>query len=349
MEQLQAYLVTNGVSARQLSPSAINCYLDCKLKFYLNHVMRVKESDEVEEDMEANTIGSIFHEAMKELMRRYEGRIVTAAALREMLNDEMRLTLEVNRAFTHIYLRVNNDVHERPKDSPSADDIPVVTDRQVVQPQGRHRIMQEVLLELVRRTLRHDIELTPFTYISGEQQVSTQISFDQGRHRVGLHGSIDRIDQVQADSDSVDQSAGGIRIIDYKTGIGRLIFSSMEQVFDATLENRPKYVLQTMLYALMCRQSGLTAPDAGLFPNIYYLRNLAADTSTRLICKPDRNSPGKMVSYDDFGQQFRELLDCLLTELFNPEVPFTQTMHTSVCRNPLTKAAKCPFVDICRR
>ena len=50
---------------RGISPSALNTYLECRLKFYFNYIVRIKEVREVEEDLDARVLGDFFHKVME--------------------------------------------------------------------------------------------------------------------------------------------------------------------------------------------------------------------------------------------------------------------------------------------
>ena len=51
----------NSKEDRYLSPSAINTYIDCSLKFYLRYVAGIGEADEVLEEIDAAGFGSVVH------------------------------------------------------------------------------------------------------------------------------------------------------------------------------------------------------------------------------------------------------------------------------------------------
>ena len=46
-----------------LSPSAINCYLDCSLRFFYRYIMGVEKYKEVVNEIQKNDFGLIFHKA----------------------------------------------------------------------------------------------------------------------------------------------------------------------------------------------------------------------------------------------------------------------------------------------
>jgi hypothetical protein len=57
-----------------ISPSALNTYIECRLRFYLRHVAKVKEPDEVEEDLDARVLGNFLHSVMELFYRRIQQR-----------------------------------------------------------------------------------------------------------------------------------------------------------------------------------------------------------------------------------------------------------------------------------
>ena len=135
----------------------------------------------------------------------------------------------------------------------------------------------------------------------------------------------------------IDEKEGKLRIIDYKTGTGKLDFKNLEEVFEHNKENRPKFVLQTFLYCELYEERNITNNTT---PGIYYLRDVFKDDfDTELTNKEKRE---KVVSYSDYKDEFRNLLTFCLEEIFDPETPFVQTENHKVCQY-------CPYKSICNR
>jgi len=65
MKLLKPFL-TPG-SKKGISATAINDYLDCPLRFYLSYVLEIKEDKEIEEIIEEDIFGTIFHKVMEEI------------------------------------------------------------------------------------------------------------------------------------------------------------------------------------------------------------------------------------------------------------------------------------------
>lgn len=57
------------LAEKGLSPSLLNSFRSCPLQFYFHYVAGIREPDEVEETIEANTLGTIIHGALEELYK----------------------------------------------------------------------------------------------------------------------------------------------------------------------------------------------------------------------------------------------------------------------------------------
>lgn len=60
-----------------MSPSSLNSYRDCKLRFYFHYIAHLREPKEVLETIGADTLGTIIHEALKILYEPAIGTILT--------------------------------------------------------------------------------------------------------------------------------------------------------------------------------------------------------------------------------------------------------------------------------
>ena len=304
-EKLNEYF--NG--DKNLSPSALTTYISCPLKFYFNYIAKIKENKEITEEIEANTFGSIFHDAMKELYAPYLGKEITKTILTELLADKEKISMCIDRAIDHSEFN----------DSKSS------------RFNSRIEIIREVLKKYILRTIQIDLKYAPFELISLEEKYSAKLSFElkELRKTVSLGGIIDRIDRKNK----------SIRIIDYKTGsikTNAFSFNDINELFDPKPEILRKEIFQTMLYAFVYDQN--TSHTETIVPKIYPIRKLFNN-------EPVGNIKYKKVMLDDYKQCSDDYLDKLksvLRELFHPEMPFTRTENLSLC-------AYCPYNKICLR
>lgn len=292
---------------RALSASAINTYLDCSLKFYFSVVEQIQEEDEITETVERDVFGSILHKVMEELYAPFKGKLVTADLLKLLRKDQPLLTGAIARAFAELFFK-----------SP------------VVRPlEGENFLTGEMIRKYVEKILEQDARFTPFHYVESEKKVRAALTLHNGKV-VQLKGFIDR----------VDSSDRTLRIVDYKTGSGKLAFESVEGLFDKEAKDRPKAVMQVFLYAWMYQQ----LPEYGgqpIQPAIYYLRTLFQGSFDPVVQQTrGRGKADKVDAFQTFSSDFEESLRQCLDEIFNPDLPFTQTATGKAC-------AYCPFRGLC--
>ena len=292
---------------RALSASAINTYLDCPLKFYFSVLEQIQEEDEITETVERDVFGSILHKVMEDLYAPFKGKLVTADLLKLLRKDQPLLTGTIARAFAELFFK-----------SP------------VVRPlEGENFLTGEMIRKYAEKILEQDARFTPFHYIESEKKVRATITLSD-RRIVQLKGFIDRVD-------SLDRV---LRIVDYKTGSGKLEFESVEGLFDKEAKDRPKAVMQVFLYAWMYQQlpeyTGMP-----IQPAIYYLRTLFQRSFDPVVeQKKGRGKADKVNSFQDFTADFEGKLRQCLDEIFNLDIPFTQTETGKAC-------TYCSFRGLC--
>ena len=306
LQQLQDFSRTGS---RDLSASAINAYLDCPLKFYFMKIENIEEEDEVTETIESDIFGSILHKVMEELYQPMRGKLVTADILKLIRDDERLLTDTITRVFAEIFFKSDT---LRPLE-------------------GQNYLIGEMIRLYARKILERDARYTPFHYVESEKLVRQLISLSDGTE-VRLKGFIDRVDAIDSK----------LRIVDYKTGSGQLVFDTIHSLFDRELKDRPKAVMQVFLYAWMYgRQKGFDGRD--IQPTIYYMRQLFEENFNPAVAH--RIAWGKqerVESFTPFESDFESELRSCLDEIFDASVDFTQTENDKVC-------GYCQFRSLCGR
>jgi len=276
---------------RSLSASLVNVYINCPLKFYFTALEGLSEEEAVEETVEADVFGSIFHRLMETLYNRHQGMTITPDLLTSLVKDEALLNRTLERAFARYYFRDEN--HPRPLE-------------------GQHYLIGEILKSYVKQTLEMDKQFTPFSYLGSEYQFKSSYRVND-ELEISFKGSIDRIDRV---GDSV-------RIIDYKTGKGETTFREMATLFDASKNNRPYQILQVLIYGLFYLQEN---PGTVISPALYYLRSVYDRLDP--VIRYDKHSVSDLSL---LLPEFRHHFDALLEEIFNPALPFRQTENIRSC------------------
>lgn len=219
-----------------LSASLINNYINCPLQFYFVAVEGLSEEKEVQESVESDIFGTIYHAIMQQVYYRYRNKPVLPDTLKAITGNDKYLTDLIERSFAEHYFR-------------QKDKRRTLT--------GHHYLVGEILRNYVKQTLYFDGQFAPFEYIDSEHRFKSVHRVSENLS-VNMKGSIDRIDNVE----------NTLRIIDYKSGKGELNFKDIDQLFDGSKSNRPYQILQVFIYALFY-DSALP-----ISPAIYYLRNI---------------------------------------------------------------------------
>lgn len=304
MRRLDAY---RKGGSKAISASAINTYLDCPLKFYFSVVEGIREEEEVSETIESDVFGSILHKVMEELYKPFQGKMVTVDLLKAIRKDTALLTGAIARAFASEFFKT-----------------------EVVRSlTGQNYLIGEMIRKYVEKILERDGKLTPFVYIESERKINGLISLSD-HSEIRLKGFIDRVDEV----------LDAIRIIDYKSGSGTTTFSSIESLFNKEEKDRAKAVMQVFMYCWMyahfTENKGKT-----IQPGIYYVRSLFSDPfDPSVYHRIERGKSEKVEDFSGYAQAFEEGVRGCLDEIFNPEIPFTQTPTGKAC-------SYCPFKGIC--
>lgn len=303
LSQLDAYTQSEQTT---LSPSALNIYMECPLRFYFRYIAYIQEKEEMAEELDHRLLGNIFHECSQSLYTTIHSGEITEEDIEKLLADDALIEHHIKNS----YLKVYDQHTSRLIDS------------------GNNELILNVIKKYLREMLIYDKKHCPFQLISMEQKYTlpVEISTPTGMRSIYIGGFIDRI----------DQTAQGIRVIDYKTGADNTTFKSIPSVFDPENTTRNKAAFQTMLYCLMFAHS---APiNAPLIPGIYSTKALfGRDYNYMLRCDKDYIN-----NFSQYQDEFLENLVPLLEQLYSPSVAFTQTSQPKKCRT-------CPYNTICRR
>lgn len=294
------------------SPSALNTYLDCRLKFYYRYVAGLKAPDEVSAEIDSALFGTIFHRAAELVYKDLtaNGKEIRKDDLEQVLRNDIKLQNYVDTAFKEEFFHVA--LTEKPEFN------------------GTQLINAKVITSYLRQLLRNDLQYAPFFMEGMEKKVTEIIEIEtpQGKLALNIGGTIDRID-------SKDDT---LRIVDYKTGGSPKTPENIKQLFTPA-DGRPNYIFQTFLYAsIMCRKQSLKVA-----PSLLYIHRAASETYSPVIEMGEARQPKIPVNnFAFYEDEFRERLQTLLQEIYNPEEAFTQTEDTKKCEF-------CDFRELCRR
>ena len=313
MRRMQSLFDVRANPKAKFSPSALNYYLDCPLKFYYRYVAGLSAPDEVSAEIDSATFGSIFHYAAEHIYKDLttHGKVINKEALETLLRNEVKLQDYVDTAFKKLFFNVPQN--EKPEYN------------------GVQLINSAVIARYLKQLLQNDLRYAPFTFIASEMEVDEPIDIQtpKGVIKSRIGGIIDRMDSKD----------GTLRIVDYKTGGDADTPPHVESLFIPD-KKRSNYVFQTFLYAaIMCRKQ----PTMKIAPALLYIHRAATETYSPVIQMGEPRKPKEAVEdFSKYEKEYRERLQRLLEEIFNPEKSFTQT-------EIIEKCTYCDFKALCKR
>ncbi len=289
MDRLVAY--TDG--RRQLSPSTFSSYVECPLKFYFSAIAKIREEDELTDNIDNGDFGNIFHRAVELLYTPLVGIENPETQLNEMLCDD---------TIRRIAKQAIIDEGFTPNSDGTFD--------------GEMGIVCKIIESYLTHLVKHDIKRDPFSIKALEEDISCSwpISYNGKQVDIALKGRADRIDRLDD---------GTVRIIDYKTGAAHLEIKSINALFHGNKDERMRNSINTIFYAMIYR----TAFGCQTQPALYFVRNMVDEEYCELLTL----NKVKIEQYDSIREEYEHEVVCKLEEMFNRDIPFTQIDDVKTC------------------
>ena len=306
IKEIEKYFQEKG-----LTPSALNEYIKCPLKFYYTYIKGIREQSEIATALDASQLGRVFHTVMELIYTPFKNKLVTS-------NDLSKYTKKQIEELT--YKAVVFTLYEL-KDIKEVENISY-------QITGENKILFEIIVEMVMNMLECDKKRTPFTHISTEKKYIAEHTTYSG-NKIKLKGFIDK----------VDEKDNSVHLIDYKT-------TKLNDNIDATKvlntdeltaffyePNNKKYVKEILQ---MC------------FYNILYQKETNKEIETYLFLarmsfdKDNFLANTQVVLPDNWETVFKEELNKVVDNLMNKDEKICQTSNTKNCEY-------CYFAAMCGR
>ena len=212
---------------RYLSASAIKKYIACPLLFYMHYVQGLSDENSVSDFMDYATFGSIVHDSLMDCydseVVRNRGGLVDKPYLEQFRKSRLEGVVVEN--IKRIYLRLPEDQRARH------------------QLRGEAYMLLDTIKSYVGFVIDYDMDKIdkegPFTVIECEKTHDLPL-FELGGVKFNFTYKADRIDRL---------ADGTVRIVDYKTGKDKTSFSTMDDLFDRSKDDRCEAILQLFLYS----------------------------------------------------------------------------------------------------
>ena len=278
----------------KISPSALNTYLRCRLRYYFKYIAGIKEPDQImsEKEVDYRIFGLLFHKAAELL---YADKGLYTASKLEKMASEVNIHTVVGRAF--------------------AEEIFDGTPLQSIESlNGLQRILYNVICRYIRNLLKADLKRAPFEIIGTEQWVDMNV--DVNGRTISVSGIVDRI----------DRKGDVTYIVDYKTGTEKKSsFATVDDLFDRSKDAPYDYYIQTILYSIALNNDGHEKTSPVL---LYISKFMEYDTYPVLQIN---KTPVELKKDCEEASNFMERITDSLSNLFSDDVPFTPTPLLDEC------------------
>jgi hypothetical protein len=186
-----------------ISPSSLNLYRTCKLKFFLSEVVKIKEEEELDEELDAALFGNIVHEVLEKCFQKFLNVKLNDALLNQLFKEKEHY---LNEAFKNNFGSYNEI-------------------------KGKNRILYKVILRLISNyhlQFINQLKNESLSITSLEESIECILNLDD--LHIKLYGKADRVELFN----------NNYRIIDYKTGRTDIKELTFENKSDLTDEKKNK-------------------------------------------------------------------------------------------------------------
>ena len=315
--------ILEKIRSGTLSPSALQKYIECPMRFYYHSVEKLKKDKEVAESMDPAMIGNVYHNTMWALFTSEEEMMSdNVYDKRDVKPDHMQLvTLE----YLESWQKRDDDIRRKVVSLMCAE---LGTDEIT----GRNLVTVSVIVRYVMETIKRDIEILRSHGAGHFEVLGLERPLSATLYGLKFYGVADRIDRIG--------ECGAVRMVDYKSGKDdpSVLMTDdahaedvAKQIFEGVGEKRKKVKagLQFFIYDKMLVENGMTDLDH-VANTMYATAGLFSEAPK--VCLLNRK----------FAEQMDVRLESLLKEIQSLQVPFAMTDDKDTCE-------WCDFRMICGR
>jgi hypothetical protein len=266
------------------SPSALTSYIRNPIQFYFQKVLRIREVEEVEENIALNTLGTIIHETLRSLYDPFVGRFISES---DIQNCFKQIDDEVLKQFKVVYKE--GEIKK-----------------------GRNLLAFEVAKRNVSNFLKVEMES-----IKAGDTIKI-LALEQTFERILKHPSLPFPVLIKGNVDRIEERNGVIRIIDYKTGKVEKSSVMLKAWKGLTEEIKNDKIIQVLAYAYMYETEAKSKPiEAGIIS----FKNLK---SGFLPFNFKEEKEGNMIINEEVMTNYLEQIVLLLNEILDVSTPFEE-------------------------
>lgn len=272
------------IAEKGFSPSALTSYIRNPIQFYFQKILRIREVEEVEENIALNTLGTIIHETLKVLYEPFIGKFISE---NDILNCFKQIDAEVLKQFKLVYKE--GEIKK-----------------------GRNLLAFEVAKRNVSNFLKVELE----SIKSGD--AIKILALEQTFERTLNHPSLPFPVLIKGNVDRIEERNGTIRIIDYKTGKVDKVNVILKTWKGLTEDIKSDKIIQVLAYAYMYEQEAKGKPiEAGIIS----FKNLKAGFLP-FAFKEEKEM--NSIINEEVLSNYLEQIVVLLNEILEVKIPFEE-------------------------
>lgn len=269
-----------------ISPSALTTYIRNPLDFYKRYILRIDETEEIEEEVSYRVYGNILHDTLQTLYEPYKGKQIDTNHIHSFLaNYEAELYHQFSKHYNEEAIK-----------------------------KGKNLIAFEIAKQQCKRFLKQELKSLKdheLRIISIEESRKIPFKVNSLAFPIFLKGKADRVD-LQDET---------FRIIDYKTGKVEQKDLIIENEWENFTEDY-KYskAFQVLFYALLFQDE---AKNKSIESGIFSFKNLN-EGFLKFGKKTGKGYQKTFEISEAILQDFKVHLENLIQEICNPEIPFKE-------------------------
>ena len=269
----------------RISASHLISYLYNPIDFYLNNILKARETEEIEEELSQRNYGNLVHYALEELYGELQGKILKESDIED-------LKPKIDEAIKEVISKLKHqpELYER----------------------GMNYIHKSMATKVIEHILDYDLGLikagNSLEIISLEEGINAEFSLDENGEKINFIGYIDRIDRLN----------GVLRVIDFKTAKAKNLSMKPkeEKLEDFMSSADSKQALQLSIYAYMVLHNENFSVNQ-LQCGIWSFAEIGKGVQTLKIYD-DENIDNENISI------CMNSIKNIILEILNPEIPFKE-------------------------
>ena len=274
------------IAEKGFSPSSLTTYIRNPIQFYFQRILRISETDEVEENIAVNTLGTIIHGALEELYKPFIGKILIENDIKTCIKN---IDEEVLKQFKEVYKE--GDIKK-----------------------GRNLLAYEVAKRNVLNFLKLELES-----IQNGDQIQI-IALEEHLEHTLEHPNLPFPVKIAGNVDRIENRNGKIRIIDYKTGKVDKPSVTLKSWNGLTENIKNDKIIQILAYAFMYEP---VAKGLEIEAGIISFKNLKNGflPFTFKVDKVESN-----IISSEIMKNYLEEIVIVLKEILDVNIPFEQKL-----------------------